>query len=299
MIPKGAARAALRAALSGRKDGLSSFGCLSERLANHLLFQSNRLRAEYRFTRPPVKPAVGWTDDLTGRLVYDFGANHGRNIPYYLARGLNVVAIEANPVLCATLKKKYSIDIESRRVTVVNVCVTPEEAGDVTFYVHRLNDLLSTFVPPEFDTNGAFDPIAVKSETPQALFDRHGRPFYVKIDLEGLDGPIIRSVAQATRPVYMSAEAHSHEVLVELLRLGYQRFKVVEGSFSHERYYEVQIEGRPWRFEPHSAGPFGEDIPGPWLNAEETMSYLVRSGYGYGWRDLHARCDDDRPASAG
>jgi FkbM family methyltransferase len=286
-------RSLLRATMAGKTDGLSAFGRGAERLANHLLFQANRLRAEHLFSHAPRERTAGWTEDLTGRLVYDFGANHGRNIPYYLANGLHVIAVEANPLLCDLLNQKFAVEIAAARVIVVNACITPEETEDVAFYAHKQNDLLSTFVAPESDAEADFDRITVTSETPRRLFVRYGQSFFVKIDLEGLDGPIIRSIGSAA-PAYISAEAHNLSVFIELLRLGYSEFKVVEGSFSHGKYYEVAPNGHPYRFEQHSAGPFGEDIPGTWENAEATMSYLTKRGLGYGWKDVHGRLGNNR-----
>jgi len=45
------------------------------------------------------------------KVIYDFGANRGDNIPYYLMKSDRVVAIEANPVLCNIIRERFSDEI--------------------------------------------------------------------------------------------------------------------------------------------------------------------------------------------
>ena len=40
-------------------------------------------------------------------VIYDFGANKGQNLKYYLSKKCKVVAIEANPELCLQIQKKF------------------------------------------------------------------------------------------------------------------------------------------------------------------------------------------------
>ena len=39
------------------------------------------------------------------KIIYDFGANNGDNIEYYLLKSDLVIAVEANPELCDFIKK--------------------------------------------------------------------------------------------------------------------------------------------------------------------------------------------------
>ena len=41
------------------------------------------------------------------RLVFDIGANNGDDAAEYLKRGWKVVAVEANPSLCADLRARF------------------------------------------------------------------------------------------------------------------------------------------------------------------------------------------------
>ena len=42
------------------------------------------------------------------KVIYDFGASDGRNIPYYLLKSDLVIAVEANPTNCEVIKKKLT-----------------------------------------------------------------------------------------------------------------------------------------------------------------------------------------------
>ena len=40
-------------------------------------------------------------------VIYDFGANNGDDLPYYLLSADKVVAVEANPELCSLMQKRF------------------------------------------------------------------------------------------------------------------------------------------------------------------------------------------------
>ena len=42
------------------------------------------------------------------KIIYDFGANNGDDIPYYLMKADEVIAVEANPKLCDVIKNRFS-----------------------------------------------------------------------------------------------------------------------------------------------------------------------------------------------
>ncbi len=41
------------------------------------------------------------------KIIYDFGANNGDDIPYYLKKAELVVAVEANPSLCQKIEERF------------------------------------------------------------------------------------------------------------------------------------------------------------------------------------------------
>ena len=290
MSPKRFASNLLYRGMAGSHGGLSRFGRLAGRAAEHVLFHRRDLERSWYFDQPASPPAPGWDIPTEGKIVYDFGANRGSNIPYYLSRGFRVVAVEANPKLSQSISQYYE---NHPSVAVENVCVVSDETDvSVPFYIHKTNDVLSAS-QNDLDKDNNFERIDVRGLTPDQLFSRHGAPFFVKIDLEGLDGPIANAVLRSAQDLpYISAEAHSIEPFCHFVSAGYRHFKIVEAPFVGSRYYNLSERAgmAEFAFSYHDAGPFGEDIPGIWLNVDEAFSYLQR--YGIGWKDIHARRAD-------
>ncbi|MBE7218190.1 MAG: FkbM family methyltransferase [Caulobacteraceae bacterium] len=228
------------------------------------------------------------------KIIYDFGANNGDDIPYYLLKADRVVAVEANPVLAEGIASRFAPEVESGRLHVVGCALTDgETSGAATFHVHRHYHFLSQFPAPEGDAAHDFKTIEVPTIGVVELVRAQGAPFYVKIDVEGYDQNILRALFEAgIYPPYISVESHSIEVFALLVASGrYGAFKLVEGNTVERRYGEAQVAtangGRTaYRFPRHSAGPFGEDIEGPWMTAN--AFFKVLSVTGLGWRDIHA-----------
>ena len=232
-------------------------------------------------------------------VIYDIGANNGDDLPYYLRKAKKVVAVEANPALAGLISSRFSAEVANGSLIVENVAVTesPNESK-VDFYIHRGNHVLSTTIKPSPGELAHFDYVSVPTTTIQALFQAHGEPLYVKLDIEGLDAQVLRSLLNlSTRPPYVSAEGHDPRIFGLLSGMGgYTRFKLVEGSKverNHRNFSFEDTEGKvaTYSFPSHSAGPFGEDIPGPWLNSIDMFSILrVR---GLGWYDIHASMGEE------
>lgn len=53
-------------------------------------------------------------------LIYDVGMHLGDDTAFYLSQGFKVVGIEANPDLAATARQRFSSEIRSGQLTVVN-----------------------------------------------------------------------------------------------------------------------------------------------------------------------------------
>lgn len=72
-------------------------------------------------------------------LVYDIGMNEGQNIPYYLAKGCRVVAVEAAPPLVDDVRRRFATDIANGDLTLLNVGISSNE-GALPFYFNRPSD---------------------------------------------------------------------------------------------------------------------------------------------------------------
>lgn len=223
-------------------------------------------------------------------VIYDFGMNNGDDVEYYLMKADRVVGIDANPALCDQVRKRFSSEISDGRLVVLNVALAEKDsAKPVTFYVHKHNHVLSQLPKPERIDD--FQAIKVPCRTPAGIINEHGRPIYVKVDVEGFDFAVLQNLFDAgIRPPELSAEAHSIDVFAAMVVNGYDSFVLVEGSQVSKDYADTTVATaagpRPYRFRHHSAGPFGEDIRGRWEDADSFFRTLAIAGLG--WKDIHA-----------
>ena len=228
---------------------------------------------------------------MNKKIIYDFGSNNGDDIPYYLLKSDLVVAVEANPVLCDHIKNRFIEEISNGSLIVENCILTAEKsANEVAFYVHKHHHVLSQFPKPNHVEN--FEVIFLQSKNVTELIREYGYPYYVKIDIEHYDQMILRELFNSNiTPPYISSESHSIEVFSALVSLGkYNAFKLVDGRSVSTRYKDADVStkngGIKYSFPHHSAGPFGDDISGPWISAANFVQVLDLAGLG--WKDIHA-----------
>lgn len=231
-----------------------------------------------------------------GKVIYDFGANNGDDIPYYMMKSDLVVAIEANPVLCSLLEKRFCLEINNGKLVVENCVITAEESDRRSdFYIHKTQHVLSQFPRPSNDALECFEKTSLPSRSVAEIFAHYGKPYYVKIDIEHYDVEILKALSKARiLPSYISAESHSVDVFCALVGMGYSSFKIVDGRTVSDVYWEREFQGMngvfSYSFPYHSAGPFGNDIDGDWMSAKEFFRLLAVEGLG--WKDIHASAGD-------
>lgn len=225
------------------------------------------------------------------KIIYDLGSNNGDNISYYLKKADLVIAVEADPLLCDQIHKKFSNEISKKKLIIENVVLTDKSnLKNVVFYRHKKNKIWNQFPKPKDIEN--FEEILLPSKSIIELISEHGFPYYIKIDLEYYDQVILKTLFENDiRPPFISAESHSVEIFSLMVALGrYNAFKLVDGQSVSQVYHNHKIktiEGFDNHvFPPHSAGPFGEDINGEWMTANNFFRFFSLAGLG--WKDIHA-----------
>ncbi len=198
------------------------------------------------------------------KIIYDFGANEGQNIEYYLKNADVVVAVEANPILADKIIANFSAEIADKRLVVYNNClVNSSSTSHVDFYRHKTNSGLSQFSKPTKYLSD-FQAISVKPITYQEIVSQVGEPYFVKIDLEGLDYIIYKTIIESgIIPKHLSFEngtSYTKKLLTE--NSIFKSYNIV-AFYNYEKIYN-KIEGR-------TAGPFSSDIKSPWLNKESIL----------------------------
>ena len=230
------------------------------------------------------------------KIIYDIGSNNGDDIPYYLLKSDLVIAIEANPKLCNLISERFSKEINHGKLVVENCVVQNEESNeDVSFYIHKTNHVLSCFPKPKNLQD--FEEIKIQSKNIEQIIKKYGEPFYIKIDIEGSDYSILSAILNnKIFPPYISCESHTIDIFAALVASKkYKSFKLVDGASVIKKFYNLEISTnlgkQKYSFPHHSAGPFGNDITGPWMTADNFFQLLGLVGLG--WKDIHATNIDE------
>lgn len=231
-------------------------------------------------------------------IIYDLGANDGEDIPYYLQKADLVIAVEANPVLANNISDRHRADIEQDRLRVENVVLLDNGGEDVVpFHINTINHRMSRFPKPD-DAMGYgslpshYRTVNLPSLSVQQLIERHGLPYYMKLDLEYYDAHILRALFDiGVFPPLISVESQDVEIFALLVAIGrYNSFKLIDGSQVGRDFANHPIRTSTgvstFSFPHHAAGPFGDDLPGPWRDANSFFRHLAL--HGVGWKDLHA-----------
>jgi FkbM family methyltransferase len=215
-----------------------------------------------------------------GDLVFDVGANVGERSDVFLALGAAVVAVEPQAECIAQLRSRWQD--EPRFTLFEGACA--EDAGERELFVSDASTL-SSMSPEWIDAvrrNGVFSDYrwdetrVVATTTLDALVEEHGRPHFLKIDVEGFEYGVLSGLTQAAG----SASIEWHGVSLpaagrcvdRLSELGMSEFNVSLGE-------SMKLE-----------------LP-RWVDAAEVVAFLHGVGDKLAWGDLYARRPGGRSPS--
>ncbi|MEN0653303.1 MULTISPECIES: FkbM family methyltransferase [Hyphobacterium] len=232
-------------------------------------------------------------------LIFDFGMHVGQDTAFYLKKGFRVVAVEANPALAERARLRFARAVAQGRL-VIEARGVAASAGEADFHVNTADTAWSSFHAEIGGRGAGASLVRVPTVTAIELFQTHGVPYFMKIDIEGSDHLPLQALRKTSdRPRYVSVENGGPELRALLCELGYDRFKWVnQRDVPRQRLPFPAREGR-WtfhRFAYGASGAFGEEAPGPWLALSEVEAVIDAHGAGEdfdasrdGWGDLHAR----------
>jgi FkbM family methyltransferase len=267
--------------------------------------------------------------NVSSDLIYDVGLLDGADTAYYLFRGYRVVAVDANPVMIEAARVRFASEIAAKRLTLVNVGIS-ETFGEATFWISDKPEWSSFDREVASRDDTGHRSISVPTMPFSELLAEYGVPHYLKIDIEGNDKLCVDALKGGSLPKYISAEADGAATVLDLLRdVGYKRFKLVDqnrripertgAAYLGERLLTSAIGGRlrflglsrmaekftdqariaslGFAFSWGSSGPWGEDIPGGWMDFQQARSLYLRRRrsffsrqrplYSF-WHDWHA-----------
>ncbi len=246
---------------------------------------------------------------LKSNLIIDVGMHDGQDTAFYLAKGFDVVAVEANPDLVQAAEERFAPEIAGGRLRIIGAAVA-EKQGTMPLAIADSMTIWSSLSPEFVERNETHANVEHRYvDVPTVPFGEvlaeTGVPYYLKIDIEGYDMLCVRALADfADRPAYLSVESNvtaNHAplrlVLDELRtmrRLGYDSFSYVD----QRRHPSIRLPDPPreghyvdQRFTSDGSGPFGEELASRWLSlpAAIARAQVLRmqhnlGGYGGRWR---------------
>jgi len=227
---------------------------------------------------------------IRDNLIIDIGMHIGRDTEFYLLKGFNVVAIEANPQLVEKAEKKFSEYIDKKQLKILNIGIT-QKKGVFPFYINLEKDDWSSF-HNEWNTSmmkssDALKTVEVEGWPLDELLQEIDIPYYLKIDIEGNDLTCIKALHEVSElPKYLSVELPTYnnlpnqqlnyaEILSHLNVLGYTKFQIVDQS-----KHPLTICPKPakegkyinYEFDGYSSGLFGKELPSHrWYSIDDVL----------------------------
>jgi len=160
-------------------------------------------------------------------LIYDIGMHTGNDTAFYLACGFRVLAVEADPDLVAAANKRFKMEIESQKLTVLGLAIA-EHSATAEFWINEARPGLNSFNRALTARIGEpHHSVLVPCRRLDEILSEYGVPHYMKIDIEGHDLVCCNQLSPGTKPKYISVEMSRVELLLKLRDLGYDRFKLI------------------------------------------------------------------------
>jgi FkbM family methyltransferase len=176
---------------------------------------------------------------LPDDLVFDIGAHVGDRIASFRRLAARVVAVEPQPALAVTLNMLYGRD---RNVTIERKAVG-QAIGALRMMINVDNPTVSTasgaLVCAAQNASGWEGQnweksIEVPATTLDALIAAHGKPSFIKIDVEGFEEEALVGLTQAVKALSFEFTTIqrdvAHACIKRCLSLGYLRFNAALGE---------------------------------------------------------------------
>ena len=186
-----------------------------------------------------------------GDLVFDVGSHVGDRVASFSRLGARVVAVEPQPAMVTVLKLLHG---RNPAVTIESVAVG-REAGSAKLMINPGNPTVSTasqeFVSAAhnalgWETQRWTRTIQVPVTTLDALIGKHGKPAFIKIDVEGFEAEVLAGLTQQVRALsfeFTTIQRGIARACIERCHaLGFTRFNSALGE-SQSLTYEQWVSG--------------------------------------------------------
>jgi FkbM family methyltransferase len=200
-----------------------------------------------------------------GDLVFDVGAHVGDRIACFRRLGARVVAVEPQPPLVKVLRLLYGL----RSGVAIEPVAVGQAPGEIELRINVDNPTVSTasaqFVSAAkgaagWDTQAWTKIARVRVTTLDALIARHGRPAFIKIDVEGFEAEALAGLTQPVKALSFEFTTIQRDVaqacIDRCVALGYSRFNAALGesqAFAHADWIDDATIARWVADLPHAA----------------------------------------------
>ncbi len=210
----------------------------------------------------------------------------GEDTEYYLKKGFNVVAFEADLDFVEQNKTKFKEEINNGRLAIVEGAIVEGGSNEqVRFYKNLDKSVWGTLDEERAKIVKKMDArvkeVRVDSVDFADCVTKYGMPYYMKIDIEGSDKVCLRALKSFdVKPCYLSFESEDREFdeLIDemdlLSELGYEKFAIVPQANMHKtKVPDSSNEGKTvaHTFLKGSSGLFGRDLRQEWRSKKEVL----------------------------
>jgi hypothetical protein len=235
-------------------------------------------------------------------LIFDVGFHQCEDIDFYLSTGYNVLGIDADYSNVKNAEIRYREQIKTKQLILEHCAITEDFEDDVDFYQSQYSHWSSLNKKIATRKNLPATVVAIQGKPLSYFMQAYGIPFYCKIDIEGSDIIALQSLEGFERfPKYISVETECIgekdilsddeilETLIQLHKLGYNQFKLIDQDSLHELRPDCQFYGilsnvnkktllsqnLKYSFKKGSSGPFGELLGDRWLSYDDAIKTLL------------------------
>lgn len=240
-------------------------------------------------------------------LIFDLGFHNGDDSDFYLKKGFNVIALEANPELVNEGIKRFKNYIDKHNLILINKAISDKD-GKQNFYINPNKNDWSSCDRKLAESDGSRSKVVpIETITLSVLFQGFGTPLYIKVDVEGCDLIVAKQLSSLeNKPKYVSFEISKRDyagIFSWLYVSGYRKFQLINQLNNPIRKKEKQQtsgEGKniDYKFTQFSSGFFGKDLPkNKWISFNEALTRYIKykelkiidnQELALGWLDLHA-----------